>query len=158
MIFSTSGSKFYIGGVKADKSTDFLAADFDGATWVEIKGLDSLGSTGDSSEEVAQAIIGEGRVKRLKGPRTGATMEVIAAIDYADAGQQAMIAAEKDDNNAYAFRLVFNDAPAGGTPSERMFIAKVGSLTEVYDQAASVMKLNASLWIDSNVVRINAAA
>ena len=51
-----------------------------------------------------------------------------------------------------------HDAPAGGTPSERYFIAKVGSASEAYDTANAVMKLNASLWVNSNVVRVNAAA
>ena len=52
----------------------------------------------------------------------------------------------------------FNDAPAGGTPSERLFIAKVASQSEQYDTANSVMKLNLSLAVNSNVVRVDAAA
>lgn len=37
------------------------------------------------------------------------------------------------------------DAPAGGTASEPLFIAKAGSAAEAYDTASSVMTLNASL-------------
>lgn len=157
MIFSTAGSKLYIGGTQDMKSADFVEADFSTETWTEITGLESLGSVGDTSEEIAQAVVGEGRTKRIKGTRNAGAMEVVMAINYADAGQQALLAAEKTPQD-YAFRVVFNDAPEGGTPSERMFIAKVGSVSEAYDTANSVMKLNSSLWVNSNVVRINAAA
>ncbi|EYD70519.1 hypothetical protein [Limimaricola hongkongensis] len=157
MIFSTAGAKLYIGGTQAMKSTDFVEGDFSTETWTEITGLESLGSVGDTANEISQDIVGEGRTKRIKGTRNAGAMEIIAAINYADAGQQALLAAEKTPQD-YAFRVVFNDAPAGGTPSERMFIAKVGSVSEAYDTANSVMKLNSSLWVNSNVVRVNAAA
>lgn len=158
MIFSTAGAKVYIGGTKSMKSTDFTAADFSTETWnTEITGLESLGSLGDTASEIAQDIVGEGRTKRIKGTRNAGAMELIAAINYADAGQQALLAAEKTPHD-YAFRVVFNDAPEGGTPSERLFIAKVGSVSEAYDTANSIMKLNSSLWVNSNVVRVNATA
>jgi hypothetical protein len=83
-------------------------------------------------------------------------MEIVCGIDPNDPGQQAVIAAEKEIHD-YAFKLVFNDAPPGGTPSERYFIAKVMSQSEQYDQATSVMKLNISLGVNSNVVRVAAA-
>ncbi|GGO55225.1 hypothetical protein SAMN05444398_103280 [Roseovarius pacificus] len=155
-ITATAGAKLYIGGVLAMKSDDFVLTDFDSATWVEIKDLDSLGSLGDSANEITQDLIGENRTKRLKGTRNAPPMEVIAAINYEDTGQQALVAAEKTKDD-YAFKLVFDDAPSGGTPSERYFIAKVASANEAYDTANTVMKLNASLWVNSNVVRVDAA-
>lgn len=155
-LFATAGAKLFIGGILAMKSTDFVAADFTGETWVEVKQLESLGSLGDASNEIAQDIIGEKRTKRLKGTRVAPPMEVIAGIDYADAGQIALHAAEKTKFD-YAFKVTFDDAPSGGTPSERLFIAKVGGAVEAYDTANQVMKLNASLWVNSNVVRVNAA-
>jgi hypothetical protein len=159
IIYATVGAKLYIGGVLDMKSADFELTDFDGVTFTEIKDLESLGSLGDSAAEITQDLIGEARTKRLKGTRSAAPMEVIAAINYEDAGQQALIAAEKTDDD-YAFKLVFDDAPSSGaapTPSERYFIAKVGSATEAYDTANTVMKLNASLWVNSNIVRVDAA-
>ncbi|MEQ8482720.1 MAG: hypothetical protein RID98_03785 [Roseitalea porphyridii] len=154
-IYATAGSKLYIGGVLADKSSDFVESDFDSITWAEIKSLESLGTLGDQANEVTIDIIGEERTKRFKGTRNAPPMEVVCGLDYSDAGQQAVIAAEKEIHD-YAFRVVFDDAPSGGTPSERMFIAKVASASEAYDTANSVMKLNVSLWVNSNVVRIDA--
>lgn len=159
MIYATNGAKLYIGGVFNMQAEDVEASDFTGqsAEWKEIKELEALGSLGDTAAEIGVDLIGEGRSKRLKGTRNAGTMELVCAINYADEGQLALLAAEKTIHN-YAFRLVLNDAPPGGTPSERLFIAAVGSASEAFDTANSVMKLNASLWVNSNVARINASA
>ncbi|RXV64864.1 hypothetical protein C6W92_06075 [Roseovarius sp. A46] len=157
MIFATAGAKLFIGGVKDTQSTDFVESDFSTETWTEIKELESLGSFGDTSEEISFTSIGDSRTRRLKGSRNAGSMEVVMGIDYADAGQIALIAAEKTIFN-YAFKVEFNDAPEGGTPSERLFVAAVGSASEALDTADNVMKLNASLWVNSNVVRVDAAA
>jgi len=156
-IFATAGAKLYIGAAIEDQSTDFVVGDFDGQSWTEIEELESLGSFGDTSQEISIDIIGQKRTKRLKGTRSAGSVEVVCAIDYSDAGQMAALAAEKADGN-YAFKLEFDDAPTGGTPSERYFVAMVGSASEQLDAANNVMKLNLSLWINSNVVRVNAAA
>ena len=155
-IFATNGAKFYIGGVKNSTSADLTLADFASETWVEINETENLGSLGDTASEITFDGISSSRTRRKKGTRSAGTMEVVCGIDYADAGQIALIAAEKMPHD-YAFRLVFNDAPAGGTPSERMFVAAVASAAEALDTANNIMKLNASLWVNSNVVRVNAA-
>ena len=155
-IYATNGAKLYIGAAIVDKDTDFQASDFTSQTWVEIKRTEALGSLGDTASEISIDLIDRGRTQRLKGTRSGGSMEVVCGIDYADAGQIALLAAEKSREN-FAFRLVLNDAPASGTPSERMFIAMVASAVEAFDTANNVMKLNASLWVNSNVVKVNAA-
>ncbi|MGK7661962.1 MULTISPECIES: hypothetical protein [unclassified Marinovum] len=155
-IFATAGATLHIGAALAAKQTNFVASDFDSQTWTEIKETESLGSFGDTSQEILFDSVASRRTRRIKGSRNAGSMEVICGIDYADAGQIAAIAAEKTSDN-YAFKLVFDDAPSGGTPSERYFIAMVGGATEQLDTANNVMKLNLSLWINSNVVRVNAA-
>lgn len=158
--YATAGMKLFIGGAIEQKNSDFVAADFTSQTWVEITGLDSLGSLGDTSQPITQSLIGEARDKVLKGTRSAGTMEVVCAVDNADAGQIAAIAAEKTPYD-YAFKLELNDKPAtGASPKngQRLFIAKVMSQTEVFDQANNVMKRNLSLAVNSNVVRIAASA
>ncbi|ABN75398.1 hypothetical protein [Cereibacter sphaeroides] len=157
MIFATNGAKCYIGGVIADPGADVTETTFASQTWTEIKEVESIGTFGDTASEITFESVSQSRTKRLKGTRNAGSMDLVCGIDYADAGQLALIAAEKTIHD-YAFRIVFNDAPAGGTPSERLFIAKVGSAAEAMDTANAVMKLNASLWINSNIVRINAEA
>ncbi|GAB1378669.1 hypothetical protein [Pararhodobacter aggregans] len=158
-IFATNGAKLYIGGAMAATSVDLVQGDFSGQTanWKEIGEVEGLGSLGDTSAEISFDPVNRRRTKRLKGNRSAGTMEVVCGIDYADEGQLALIAAEKTDAE-HAFKLVLNDAPSGGTPSERYFVALVGSAGEAFDAANSVMKLNASLWVNSNIVRVNAAA
>ncbi|WP_306752723.1 hypothetical protein [Paracoccus actinidiae] len=157
-IYATNGARLYIGGALDTKSDPFVQADFAGqsAEWVEIGETENLGSVGDTSSEITFDGINTQRTRRLKGTRNAGSMDLVMGIDYEDPGQQALIAAEQTPHD-YAFRIVLNDAPAGGTPSERMFVAKVASVAEAYDTANSVMKLNASLWVNSNVVKIDAA-
>ena len=156
-IFKTAGAKIYIGAAMTLTGADLAASDFTSQTWTEIKNPESLGSVGESTQEITFDLLTDRRTQRLKGQRSAGTMEAVFGMDYADAGQLAVIAAEKTDSD-YAFRVVFNDAPTGGTPSERLFAAMVGSATEQLDTANSVMRLNAGLWVNSNIVRVAAAA
>lgn len=156
-IYATNGSKLYIGAALAAKSTDFVEADFASQTWVEIGEIEALGTLGDAANEISFDSISSSRTRRLKGTRNAGSMEVVAGLDYDDPGQLAVIAAEKTPHD-YAFRLVLNDAPPGGSPSERLFVAKVASAAEALDGANSVMKLNMTLWVNSNVVKVDADA
>lgn len=238
-VYATAGAKIYIGGAKAWTGTDLALADFTATTWTEIKEVEGLGSLGDTAEAINFTALGDGRVRKIKGPRDAGTMELVMGIDASDAGQIAIIAAERTPHD-YAFRIALSDAPAarssaatitvatpgvvtwtahglsvgakvkfattgalptgltagttyyvktvpdadtftlsttdGGSTiatsgtqsgthtattvpnaSERYFLAKVMSQAEQFDQANAVMKLNASLGVSSNVVRVNAA-
>ena len=155
-IYAAAGAKLFIGG-EFTVDGDVVTTDFDGETWTEVKQLEGLGSLGDASEEVTFDDLGKRRRQRIKGVRNAEPMEIVAGLDHADPGQSAIFAAERSDAN-FAFRVVFDDAPTGGTPSERMFAAQVGSAREELAEANSVIKLMASLWINTNVARVQAAA
>lgn len=157
-LFATAGMKIHIGtAAMAFTGTDFTASDFSGVSWTEIKGHTNLGSAGDTSELITSNQIGAARTRKIKGVRNAGSMELVCDLDYSDAGQIALIAAEKTPFT-YPFKLTLNDAPPGGTPSVRYFVALVMSQSEQYDDATSAMKLNATLEIDSNIVRVAAAA
>lgn len=156
-IFATNGAKIYIGSTITVPAGDLNQASFAGQAWVEIGETENLGTFGDTSAEITFDSINANRTRRLKGTRNAGNLELVCGLDYADAGQLALIAAEKTPYD-YAFRVVFNDAPPGGTPSERLFAAKVASAAEALDTANNVMKLNATLWVNSNVVKVDAAA
>lgn len=152
-IFATAGSSIFIGQSIAAKSDDFTAADFSGQSWTEINWVENLGSFGDKSAEITFDAIGETRTQKLKGTRNAGNMSLVMGIDSSDAGQAAVRSAEATPND-YAFKVVFNDAPLGGTPSIRYFIAKIMSAEEQLDGANNVSKLNAALALNSNVVRV----
>ncbi len=157
-IFTTAGSKFYIGGpLDPNYSEALIESDFTGQVWTEVAPLESIGSFGDTANEVTFTSIGEGRVNKLKGSRDAGVIELVAGLDYGDSGQTAMLAAEATPNS-YACRVVFNDAPLGGSPSQRLFVGMVMSAAEQLDGADNVMKVNFRVAVNSNIVRIAAEA
>lgn len=155
-IYATVGSHIYIGQSISQQSADFVEADFDGQSWVEINWAENIGAFGDESAEITFEAIGEGRTIKLKGTRNAGNVSLVFGADYEDAGQAALRAAEATPHD-YAFKVEFDDAPSGGTPSLRYFIAKVMSARETLDSANNVIKLNATLGINSNIVRVDAA-
>jgi len=152
-IFATAGSKVYIGGVMSAQSQDFTASDFNGESWVEIGWLETIGQFGDESAEITFDAIGESRTQKLKGTRNAGNMELTCGIDNDDAGQAALRSAEATPSD-YAFKVEFNDNPDGSSNSIRYFIAKVMSAREVMDGANNVVKLTATLAINSNIVHV----
>ena len=158
-LYSTAGSKIYIGPVKASTGEDMVATDFTTGSpvWTEIKGTTDLGTFGDTAELITSNQIAVARTRKAKGTRNAGSAQIVADLDYADPGQLALIAAERT-KDAYAFKMVLADGPAGGTPSARYFVALVMSTAEAYSEANSAMKLNATLEIDSNIVRVDAEA
>lgn len=156
-IFATAGAHIYIGQPLEEKTAPFVIADFNAQSWVEIGKTNSIGVFGDAASEITFDLINERRTKKLKGTRNAGNMELICAIDADDDGQATLRGAETMQND-FAFRVVFNDAPAGGDPSERLFIAKVMSVSEQLEGANNVARLQATLGINSNVVVINAQA
>jgi hypothetical protein len=156
-IFATAGSKIFIGGPKVAESGAFDVSDFAGQSWQEIGWAEAIGEFGDESSEITFDAIGEGRTQKLKGIRNAGTMAARFGISSDDLGQIALRAAEAVPND-FAFRVDFNDAPVGGSPSHRYFVAKVMSAREVLDTANNVVRLNASLGVNSNIVQVQAAA
>jgi hypothetical protein len=155
-IHATLGAKVYIGGPLAAKTTDFVLADFNGQSWLRISWLENAGGMGDEAALITFDAIDDGRTHKLKGVRNAGQQQLVFGVDYDDDGQAALIAAEKE-TDSYAFRFEFNDAPPGGTNSFRYYIAKVMTAREMLDTANNVMKLNGTLEIDSNIVRVDAA-
>ncbi|WP_127113054.1 hypothetical protein [Shimia sediminis] len=154
MIFSSNGAKFYMCTTAQTSEPD--QSGYEALSWVECKELESIGPLGDSSNEIAFAALSDGRTRRLKGTRDAGTLEVVFGADYADAGQIGLIAAEKTPDD-YAFKVEFDDAPTGGTPSARYCLAKVGAANEAPESADNVLRLNATLWVQTAYTRVDAA-
>ena len=160
LLFATAGSKVEIGGKLAFNGVDLTSSSFTSQTWTEITGCTDIGRIGDSAQLITSDHVGAARTRKLKGTRNAGSMALVCDLDYADAGQLALIAAEKS-KDTYAFRVTFNDAPATGSspkPSQRLFVAMVMEAAEQLGGANNVMQLNATLEIDSNIVRVAASA
>ncbi|MEQ8446922.1 MAG: hypothetical protein RIB57_13640 [Pelagibacterium sp.] len=155
-MFATANTKIFVGTAIEDQDDDFDAADFTGQTWTEIGGTTNLGQIGDAAELITSNQIARGRTKKAKGTVNAGSMAIVCDLDPGDAGQTALVAAGGAKDN-YAFKIEFDDAPAGGTPTTRYFIALVMGTPEVYEEANSAKKLNATLEVNSNIVRVAAA-
>ena len=156
-IFATAGAHLYIGGSLAAKTTDFVVGDFAGQSWVNVGWMENIGAFGDEASSITFDAIEQQRTQKLKGTRNAGDMTLVCGLDYEDAGQIALRAAEAEPTN-YAFKVEFNDAPVAGTPSDRYFVALVMTAREQLDGANNVMKLTATLGINSNIVSVNDAA
>ena len=153
-LFPVAGCKIYIGGVVASQAADFIESDFSGESWTEVDGWSQMGGVGDAAQLITTALINRGRDLKQKGTRNAGSMENVFAILPTDAGQIALRAAETTINN-YAFRIDLNDA-SGGAPSKRYFIGLVMNAREVGGDANVIQNLNATIEINSNIVRVAA--
>lgn len=113
-VSTTSGARFYIGPtVNVDDFKTWSDADviayFEGLQYTEVEEVESLGELGDESGTVTFASLKDERDRTMKTIRNAGTMAVVVGRDALDAGQAALIAAEKTDFN-YAFKLVYDDA------------------------------------------------
>ncbi len=155
-IFAVAGATISIGNVTNAKTTNFVAADFNSESWVKISWAENLGQFGDEASEILFSPIDTNRSQKLKGIYNAGTMACVFGVDYTDSGQNILRIAETLPFD-YGFRVIFNDMPSGGVSgSIRYFIAKVMSVREQLDTVNNVIRLNASLDINSNVVAVNA--
>lgn len=159
-LFPVSGCKIYIGAAISDKDADFTAADFASQTWTEITGWSTAGSFGDTAQLITTSLIGSGRDKKQKGTSNAGSMQNVFAFDSTDPGQIALIAAAAPSQHSnFAFKVALNDAvgiPASPTPSPslRYFIGLAMSAEEANGAANTIRNLNATIEINSNVVRV----
>ena len=155
-LFAVAGAKFYIGGVTETQSDDFAEADFTGETWVEVDGWETAGAYGDAAEIISTNLINRGRTVKQKGTRNAGQMTNQFAEIPDDPGQVDMKDAEATSDN-FAFRVVFDDAPSGGTATTHYFVGLVTSWRTVGGGANTVRMREANIEINSNVVEVPAA-
>lgn len=149
MVYPVAGSKIYIGGVLPDQSVDFVAEDFADQVWVEIDDWQTMGSSGDTAALISTDLINRGRTVKQKGTWNAGQMQNVFAIAEDDPGQLALIAASQTRDN-YAFRV---ELSSGG---ERLFIGLVMTAEEAGGDANTVASLNATIEINSNIVKVPA--
>lgn len=160
-LYPVAGAKLYIGGAAmATQTDDFVASDFTSVVWTLIDGWEQMGPVGDTAQLISTDLINRGRTTKQKGTRNAGSMQNRFAILGTDAGQLALIAAEKTRNN-YPFKIEFDDAASGPAspapqPSKRYFVGLVMSAQEAGGQANTARMLESTIEINSNVVPVAA--
>jgi len=120
-------------------------------TWVQIGGVESVSSFGDSSAEVTFTGLSDGRVQKLKGARDAGNVTISMAFLGTDAGQQDLATAEADDTSAnYNFKVTYSDGEV------RYFSGQVASLVEEVGGANNVLMLNSEVRINTAILKVAA--
>lgn len=157
-LYPVAGMKIYIGGVLADKATDFIESDFAGQVWTEIDGWQQMGSLDDSAQEITESLINRGRDVKQKGTAQAPSMQNVFVVVPGDAGQAALINAARPANkNNYAFKIEGNEDGVS-VKSKRLFIGLVMSAAEAGGEANTIQKMNGTVSINSNIVKVAAVA
>lgn len=81
-------------------------------TWNLVGGLSSLPQRGDSTEDVNEAVLADGRVEHFPGQVDGGLMEIPIKYIEGDAGQAIFEAVASGSNATYSFQEVDADAVA----------------------------------------------
>lgn len=160
-LFPVAGCHIYIGEATPTQLTDFVEADFITSPdqFVEIDGWSQMGASGDAAALITTQLINRNRDIKQKGTSNAGSMQNVFAVIDDDPGQIALIAAAEGANKAnYAFKIVYNDASgaSGSEPSVRYFVGLVMGAQEAGGQANTIRNLNATVEINSNVVKVAA--
>lgn len=151
-LFPVAGSKIFLGPEMEDQKDDFVRADFpaaDSSDWEEIDGWQTMGSIGETHNQITGSLINRGRDYMLKGTASVSTMDNVFVVKDDDPGQIALRAAIKSKSN-FAIRILF---PTG---AERLFIALVMSGGEQGGEANTAATMNVQLARNSNIVVVPA--
>lgn len=159
-VYTTAGSKVEIGAVVAQKSGDYVAADFTAAlASAKVLGEpEAIGAVSVPWETEEFKSVTDGRTRVFKTVRKGSTFELTCGADPTDAGQLALRAAYETQDQ-YAVRLSFGDKPSTGAspkPSTRVFGGLVMEVSD--DQSGGVGKVKFTIQVNSNVVATHASA
>uniref|UniRef100_A4WS97 Phage tail protein n=1 Tax=Cereibacter sphaeroides (strain ATCC 17025 / ATH 2.4.3) TaxID=349102 RepID=A4WS97_CERS5 len=153
MLYPVAGSKVFIGGAQEGRGFEgATAARFASETWTEIEEVEFLGGLG-TSWRIAdlEPPMNLQQVRYVKEFMIGGIVQLVMGNVPVGAGQQRLWSAMRSEEN-FAFRLVFPPPPAGAQQI-RYWVALVGALEEVFDVANSVMKLQVTLHLNSQVVQ-----
>lgn len=159
-INKTAGARFYIGPTLVPatvKAMDDAAAKtyFEAiieGDWTEVEEIESFGDLGDMSQPINFTAVKDGRVNKLKGPRDAGTMQIVVGVDELDAGQVALVAAEKTNFN-YAFKIVYDDARTEAySPTTDYFGGLVMSRAKHIGGASDVTKRTFEVAVNTQIV------
>ena len=123
-----AGCKFYIGPAMDLPDVDVTEADFSSVVWTEVKRYMEAGALGDAAALITTPLIDLQRDVKQKGTRNAPSRQDNFALSATDAGQLALIAAEKTNYN-YPFRVDLNDTPVPRSATVTISNATPGVVT-----------------------------
>lgn len=150
-ISTSSGAKFFIGPVN---STADIESEFEALTYTEVGEVESVSEFGDQASTVTAQTLADARVRKRKGTRDAGDITVVCLHDPLDAGQLALVAAEKT-YFTYAIKVELADAAdANDTDTVFYFLALIASTRLSGLQPNEITKRNFVALIDSAILEL----
>ena len=143
-IQSSAGASLSIGTTAAATTAVEYASD----TYSAVGFLESIGDFGDTWNPISFTGLSDARVQKLKGSQDGGDVSFTFAFDDTDAGQAALMVAHADATGNYNIKVEFS----GG--EIRYFKAQIMQLSESAPNADSILMVNASMSINSAIVKV----
>jgi hypothetical protein len=137
MLYPTAGSRIYIADSPAAPGS------VPGGAWVEIGEAEAIGSVGGQWTLQDVTHVESELAESMKGIQTPGVVQLVFGLDPADPGQVLLRDAFRSIDD-YAFRVVLP-----GETISRQWRALVVSLSEVFDSANAIIKLQADLQMTS---------
>ena len=126
--------------------------------YTPIGEAEDYGEVGDDSPLVTFASVGDGRIRNVKGARNAGSMTLVCARDPLDAGQQALVAAEKTKFQ-YAIKIELPDKPnPTGTNTFLYFRALVASARNRMGTNDNVIRQVFTIAVNSQIFEDPATA
>lgn len=152
-IFTATGTIISIGPVAAS-TVDTLAEISALTPYVAIGLVETIGEYGDESSAVTFSALSDARTRKAKGARDAGTLAITCALDSADAGQAALIAAEATNLN-FAFKVVLpNRLNETGTDEINYFRGLVMSKRKNVGGNDNVVRYTFNVGINSEVYEV----
>jgi Phage tail protein. len=126
-------------------------------TWTEVEEVEDIGTFGISAEKVTYKTLADGVVRKAKGTVDYGSPTLKLPRVPTGPGQAAIKAAAKDRNNAYNFKVEFDDAPDGGTATTIYMHAFVMSYTTEIGAADGIVRATVGLEVDAEPIEVAAA-
>lgn len=120
-----------------------------GLTYIEVGELENIGDYGDEVGDVTFSALADSRTRHLKGLADAGSSDLTIGFDVGDAGQLALVAAQKDRSQFdYPVKVEYVDGLID------YFAVKVMSSRKTVGGAEDVIKRTVTMGINSGIYEV----
>ena len=148
----SNGARLFIGGPVAE-SVDTVT-EYAALTWLEVKGLKSIGAFGDTATAVTSKQLNRNREYKKKGTLDGGSPAFVVDMIQDDPGQMAIDAALYSPSD-FAFKVeVPNGSGAPNSNGLRYFSGQVMSFPEEIGAADSPITSTFGVGVNTPILKV----
>lgn len=150
---TSAGVKVFIGDAMP---ATLDAVGYEAVDWEEIGEVTDIPEFGKTYNLVTHNPIADRKTFKRKGSYNNGNLSMTIAKAPTDGGQSRCIVA-LDNDNPQPFKIEYNDAPEGGTPTIDYFPGLVMSYTTNIGNVDSIMGSSLQVEIDGDILTVPAA-